>query len=228
MKKINLKIISSICVILLLNIYFAPFCYANFKYENASNETLYWRTPIYLIANRYLELYVHESGHALTGLALGRDVKSFEVSLLTGGRVYFNNTEKMRSEHIQNSLVFLSGPLFDRLLALGVNCYLDANEDNISEYTRAFLGTTYTYTTITSYLYFLISYISYILPGTGIYTDWTAMAYEISGGNYIIGLIFLSLIGAAYTWDCVNSLDEIEKNYNRMIGKYPARISWKF
>jgi hypothetical protein len=63
-----------------------------------------------------------------------------------------------------------------------------------------------------------------IIGGKVLSTDWTNIAYELSEGNYTIGLIIMTLFAAVYTVDIIYTIDEIEKNYDRMIGKYPASI----
>jgi hypothetical protein len=224
-KKRSVIFTIAICIFLFICKPYAAYC--DSKYKSPSNETLLWRTPLYLIANRYIELFLHESGHALSLMAFGRKIDSFEISLLTGGRVNFTFSEEEKSKHFENVLINLAGPIVDRLLAFGVNRYLDANEYDIPEELRSFLGTTYIYTSITSYLYFLASYLFYLLPiigGKVLSTDWTNIAYELSEGNYTVGLIIMTLFAAAYTVDLIYTIDEIEKNYDRMIGKYPASI----
>ncbi|MDR3113688.1 MAG: hypothetical protein LBU09_04860 [Endomicrobium sp.] len=122
----------------------------------------------------------------------------------------------------EDLFVSLAGPLADRLAAVGVNKYLDAYEYNIPEYLRSFLGMTYIYERTWFAGYIFCTNIEYLLDSY--HSDWFWVTNRITNSDkWILHYGVITLFTAFAVFDIIYSWDEIKKNYNRMMGKYPAR-----
>jgi hypothetical protein len=124
----------------------------------------------------------------------------------------------------QSVTMSLAGPLSNRLIAMGINSYLDNNEREMNENARSFLGTAYVWNRGNFAWYIFRSYIDMLLPGDSV-SDWGNAANAMVNGNIPLTYLVMSGVVILEIWDLWASKDEIAKNYDRMLGRYPDIVT---
>jgi|GEM_PF-5056474 len=166
--------------------------------------------------NQYLSVAIHESGHAAAEILTGNKIKGMSVGLFYG-EVRTDNTATTESVFAD-----LAGPFANRLTAAAINAYLDNNEYSIDESLRSFLGTTYIWNRASFAWLLMVPSLKYVLFGIPYGTDWSNAAMTICNRDESKMDIVMSAFIGLELLDLYLTRFEIEKNFNRMMGKYPS------
>jgi hypothetical protein len=180
------------------------------------DSTLIWRTPLYMAINQYLSVAIHESGHAAAEIMSGNKIKGMSVGLLYG------EIQTYGSASDETVFTDLAGPFANRLAAAAFNAYLDNNEYSMDEGWRSFLGTAYIWNRGNFAWLLIVPPMKYILFGKPYGTDWSNAATTMCNGDERKLDIIMGAFIALELLDLYVTRFEIEKNFNRMMGKYPS------
>lgn len=210
-----------VMVCILLN--FFSFIYAEtkttYKSEVSTTKNVL-RLPVYYVLTSYLSTLTHEGAHALVGTMFGYKVDNFNVAL-DEGEVTFKETGNM---DLRWDITLLAGPASNRITAVYINKYLNKNEYGISESQRSFFGMLYLMNRLYFSLYIWQTWAGAVLPGvTPFNSDWSEIGHNMAGENEDIYYSALTVFFVLDLWDIFKTRQQIVRNWNRMLGKYPVQ-----
>ncbi len=192
----------------------------NVTRTNVSLNTLMWRTPLYAAINQYLSVVIHEYGHAAVGTLLGEKLDYVHIAY-NHGETHFQGSPNGGRQ----LFISLAGPFTNRFGAAWINYYLDNNEYTLDENMRSFLATAYIANRLDFAAYLIFPSANYVLFGKGYDDDWSTIASTLSGKNSSGTDCIIASFIALELFDIYFTRDEIARNIDRMLGRYPKPVS---